>query len=358
MRAFRIAVFEGDGIGPEVMAPARALLQGLAETSGAYAFDWQVLPAGAGHYAATGEALPAASVAAARAADAIFLSAMGLPHIRYPDGTEIMPQVELRMIFDLYAGVRPVRIVPGWPTPLNLPEGRVVDYVLVRESTEGLFHTQGKGVVEADEARETLRITRAVTEKLSRFGFDLARQRARPNRKVTCVDKANAFHAFAFMRGIFDGVAAENPDVAADHAYVDAMALYLVQRPEVWDVMVTENIFGDILSDLGAGLMGGLGMAPSADIGDDHAVFQPCHGTAPDIAGKGLANPVAMILSGAMMLDWLAAKHGVPRMAEDAERLRAAVDRVVAEGRVRTRDIGGTAGTGEMAAAIGAALPG
>lgn len=358
MRIFRIAVFEGDGIGPEVMAPARALLQGLAEASGAYAFDWQVLPAGAGHYAATGEALPAASVAAARVADAIFLSAMGLPHIRYPDGTEIMPQVELRMIFDLYAGVRPVRIVPGWPTPLNLPEGRVVDYVLIRESTEGLFHTQGKGVVEADEARETLRITRAVTEKLSRFGFDLARHRARPNRRVTCVDKANAFRAFAFMRGVFDGVAADNPDVVADHAYVDAMALYLVQRPEVWDVMVTENIFGDILSDLGAGLMGGLGMAPSADIGDDHAVFQPCHGTAPDIAGKGLANPVAMILSGAMMLDWLAARHGVARMAEDAERLRAAVDRVVSGGRVRTRDIGGTAGTGELAAAIGAALSG
>ena len=358
MRAFRIAVFEGDGIGPEVMAPARALLQGLAETSGAYAFDWQTLPAGAGHYAATGEALPAASVEAAGAADAIFLSAMGLPQVRYPDGTEIMPQVELRMIFNLYAGVRPVRIVPGWPTPLNLPAGRSVDYVLIRESTEGLFHTQGKGVVEADEARETLRITRAVSEKLFRFAFGLARQRGRARPRVTCVDKANAFRAFAFFRGIFDGEAAAYPDVAADHAYVDAMALYLVQRPWDWDVMATENIFGDILSDLGAGLMGGLGMAPSADIGDDHAVFQPCHGTAPDIAGKGVANPVAMILSGAMMLDWLAARHGEARLAEDAERLRAAVDRVIAAGRVRTRDIGGNDSTAAMAAAIGAALAG
>jgi 3-isopropylmalate dehydrogenase len=230
-----------------------------------------------------------------------------------------------------------------------------VDYVLVRESTEGLFHTQGKGVVEADEARETLRITRAVTEKLSRFGFELARQRARPNRKVTCVDKANAFRAFAFMRGIFDGVAAENPDVAADHAYVDAMALYLVQRPEVWDVMVTENIFGDILSDLGAGLMGGLGMAPSADIGDDHAVFQPCHGTAPDIAGKGLANPIALLMSGVMMLNHLADSRGDADARSAADRIKHAYDAALESGH-KTRDLGGELGTREFSDAVIARL--
>ncbi|MEO0665478.1 MAG: isocitrate/isopropylmalate family dehydrogenase, partial [Pseudomonadota bacterium] len=169
-------------------------------------------------------------------------------------------------------------------------------------------------------------------------------------------DKANVFRAFAFFRGIFDEIAAQHPDLAADYGYVDAVSLWMVSQPERFDVMVTENMFGDILSDLGAGLMGGLGMAPSADIGDDHAVFQPCHGTAPDIAGKGLANPMAMILSGAMMLDWLGQTRNVPAMIEDARRLQAAVDAVVAEGQVLTRDLGGTAGTEDVVRAVEAAI--
>jgi 3-isopropylmalate dehydrogenase len=174
--------------------------------------------------------------------------------------------------------------------------------------------------------------------------------------RVTCIDKANVFRAFAFFREIFDETAARHPDLQASHAYVDAAALWMVERPWIFDVMVTENMFGDILSDLGAGLMGGLGMAPSADLGDDHGVFQPCHGTAPDIAGQGLANPVAMILSAAMMLDWLAERHAMPVLAQEAARLEAAVDRVLAQGRVRTADMGGSDGTAAMARAIGDAL--
>ncbi len=242
---------------------------------------------------------------------------------------------------------------------MTLPPGREIDFVLIRESTEGLFYTQGRGEVRQDEARETLRITRDISEKLFRFAFGLARERKVAGRgpgRVTSVDKANVFRAFAFFREIFDAEAARHPDLSADHAYVDATALWMVLKPWDFDVLVTENMFGDILSDLGAGLMGGLGLAPSADIGLENAVFQPCHGSAPDIAGQGIANPMAMILSAAMMLEWLGLRHAAPALVRDGARLRAGVEAVLAEGRVLTRDLGGRAGTDEAAQAVIAAL--
>lgn len=359
-KTFKIAVFDGDGIGPEIMHPTVALLKTLAAASTDYDFVFETVPAGAAHYAKHGESLPAASLAMARTADAILLSAMGLPSVRYEDGTEISPQIEIRKALNLYAGVRPVRIVPGQPTPLALRGKEPVDFVLIRESTEGLFHSQGTRDVREDaEAYETLKITRDTSEKLFRFAFKLAQSRkaaGRGNGRVTCVDKANVFAAFAFFRKIFDEEAARHPDLTSDHAYVDATALWMVEKPWAFDVMVTENMFGDILSDLGAGLMGGLGLAPSADIGDDHAVFQPCHGSAPDIAGDGIANPFAMILSAAMMLDWLGAAHGVDAMARDGVRLREAVEAAITDRNDVTRDLGGTASTAEAAAAIAARL--
>lgn len=354
-QTFTIAVFSGDGIGPEITRPTVDLLLGLAAQSGAYGLSMQDVAAGAAHYAKTGQGLPTESMATARAADAILLSAMGLPNVRYPDGTEISPQIVLRKELDLFAGVRPVTIRPGYPTPLKLRPDQTVDFVLIRESTEGLFYSQGKGEVEQDEARETLRITRETSEKLFRFAFDLAKARKSAGRgpgRVTCVDKANVFRAFAFFRALFDKEAARHPDLTADHAYVDATALWMVQKPQTFDVLVTENMFGDILSDLGAGLMGGLGIAPSADIGLEHAVFQPCHGSAPDIAGQGVANPMAMMLSAALMLDWLGEKHGCPQARNDATRLREAVDSVIADGKVLTRDLGGSHGTDDVAQAI------
>ena len=354
-----IAVFNGDGIGPEIMAPTLAILEKLAATSGEYELAFNIVPAGAAHYAETGESLPATSLEAARTADAILLSAMGLPSVRYPDGTEISPQIDLRKAFNLFAGVRPVRAVAGPLTPLKIPDDKVIDFVLIRESTEGLFHTQGTGKVTEDAAEETLRITRAVSEDLFRFAFSLAADRKAQGRgpgRVTCVDKANVFRAFAFFRALFDAEAKNHPDLKADHAYVDATALWMVQKPWDFDVMVTENMFGDILSDLGAGLMGGLGVAPSADIGLHQAVFQPCHGSAPDIAGQGKANPFAMFLSGAMMLEWLGLKHEMPAMVADGARLRRAVDTVIAQGDVLTGDLGGTATTEAAGNAVLAAL--
>ncbi|MDX5382011.1 MAG: isocitrate/isopropylmalate dehydrogenase family protein [Rhodobacterales bacterium] len=354
-KTFSIAVFRGDGIGPEIMEPTLKILDRMARASNSYDLQFIDAPAGAAHYARTGESLPESSMATARAADAILLSAMGLPDVRYADGTEISPQIDLRKALSLFAGVRPVRVRAGQNSPLKLPPNREIDFVLIRESTEGLFHTQGRGEVTKDEARETLLITRDISEKLFRFAFDLARSRQAAGRgqgRVTCVDKANVFRAFAFFREIFDAEASRHPDLTSDHAYVDATALWMIQKPWEFDVLVTENMFGDILSDLGAGLMGGLGLAPSADIGLDHAVFQPCHGSAPDIAGKGLANPLAMILSAGMMLDWLGIKHDHAAMCRDGARLREAVEHVIARGEVLTRDIGGNANTAAAANAV------
>ena len=355
MPDFRVAVFEGDGIGPEIMAPTLEVLKLVEGSQSDYTLSYEVAPAGAKHYMETGDALPKSSLALAQECDAILLSAMGLPDVRYPDGTEITPQIELRIAFDLFAGVRPVIVRNDDFSPLTLPDGKTIDFVLIRESTEGLFHSMGDGEVTHDRARETLQITRKTSEKLFDFAFALAKQRKSTGQgvgQVTCVDKANVFRAFAFFRDVFNERAKLHPEIMTDYAYVDAMALWMVQKPWTYDVLVTENMFGDILSDLGAGLMGGLGLAPSADVGENHAVFQPCHGSAPDIAGKGIANPFAMILSAAMMLEWLGHRHGISQMNADATRIQKAVEAVLAEGIAVTGDIGGKASTQEAANAV------
>ena len=354
----RIAVFDGDGIGKEITEPCLMLMNKALNRVGGISASFTTLPAGADHYAATGNALPQASLDEAGKSDAILLSCMGDPAVRYPDGTEITPQIDLRFHFDLYAGVRPVRSVPGYPGPLADPRGQQLNFVLIRESTEGLFASMKKGVVTEDEARDTQVITRAGCKRVFDYAFKLARIRKKHGQegRVTCIDKANVFRSFAFFREVFDECAAAFPDIAHDHGYVDAMALNFVKRPWDYDVMVTENMFGDILSDLGAGLMGGLGMAPSADVGDRHAVFQPCHGTAPDIAGQGRANPTAMFLSGAMMLDWLGTEHGEVSLVKAGSLLTRAVDTAFGSGGLQTFELGGGHGTTEVTAAVANAI--
>ena len=356
---FRIATLPGDGIGPEVVTPTVTLLETVAAGIGGFKLEFIPLEAGAAHYEQTGVSIPDEALDIAREADAILLGAMGMPHIRYTDGTEIAPQLELREKLDLYAGVRPIRTIKGLPTPLRDPRADTLDIVLVRESTEGLFKSRGNVQMIGDEvARDTLEITRSTSERLFRFAFELAEKRKRAGKKgqVTCVDKANVLGSFAFFRKIFDETARRYSDIEATHAYVDAVGLWMVKQPWVFDVLVTENMFGDILSDVGAGLMGGMGMAPSADIGDEHAVFQPCHGSAPDIVGEGKANPVATILSGAMMLEWLADEHGNEHCRQAGRLLSSAVDAAFADGNLVPYELGGNAGTASIAGAIDAAL--
>ena len=301
--------------------------------------------------------MPDITIRLCEEADAILLGACGLPSVRYPDNTEIAPQVELRFHFDLYAGVRPARLIPGVPSPIVGADQRGIDLVVIRESTEGLFASMGKGVVTDTEARETLVITRKTSERLFDFSFRLAERRkarGRPRRADLRRQGERVPGLRVLPRDVRRGRQAPSRRQGGP-VYVDACSALLVKRPWDFDVMVTENMFGDILSDLTAGLIGGMGMAPSADIGDRHAVFQPCHGTAPDIMGQGKANPTAMILSAAMMLDWLADKHGLESAAEAGERIERAVDKAYADG-IKPMEFGGSNGTADIAKAVLAAL--
>lgn len=352
---FHIAVLEGDGIGPEITAPCLELLTAAREKAGGFELRFEPLPAGAKAYLDTGSALPEDTLERAKRADAILLAAMGLPDIRYPDGTELVPQIELREKLQLFAGVRPIRSVPGAPAPLADERGRRLDFVIIRESTEGLFAARENGRIENGEtAKDTMVITRKACERLFDFSFAYARQRRADGKNglLTCVDKANVLPSMAFFRKIFGERAKNHPDVETDYAYVDAAALNMARKPWTFGVMVMENMYGDILSDLGAGLIGGMGMAPSADIGADHAVFQPSHGSAPDIAGKGLANPTAMILSGALMLDWLGRRSGNASARRAGALIETAVDRAFAAGGLVSCEFGGTSGTREIADAV------
>ncbi|MFO0908516.1 MAG: isocitrate/isopropylmalate dehydrogenase family protein [Isosphaeraceae bacterium] len=351
MKTYRIAVVGGDGIGPEVTACAVEAMRAACRIVGGFGLEFDEVAAGANLYRETGDALPPASLETCRAADAILLGACGLPDVRYPDGTEIAPQVALRSALDLYAGIRPARRIKGAPSPLA--GDPAIDLVVVRESTEGLFASRGAGIVLGDlVASDTQVITRRGTERVVKAAFELARARRRPTPRVTCVDKANILRSFAFFRKVFDSVAVKYPDVTADHLYVDAAAMALVRDPGQFDVLVTENLLGDILSDLAAGLVGGLGVAPSADIGDRHAVFQPCHGTAPDLAGRNVANPVAAILSGAMLLEYLADHRHDPAPHAAARRIESAVELALASPEGRTADLGGQASLREAAEAV------
>ncbi len=351
-RTFLIAVLPGDGIGVEVTAEAVRVLRKVESMFASFGFRLEEHPAGARHYLEQGTDMPESTWDICRRADAIFLGAMGLPDVRRADGTEIAPQLDLRVQLDLYAGVRPVVLFHETHSPLEGVTAGEIDFVLIRESTEGLVASRGCGVQVGDEvAIDQLVVTRRSTSRTVRFARELALERG-DSPRLTCVDKSNVFRSYAFFRRVFDEVLAEDSRVDGEHVYIDAMALFLVQKPQVFDVVVTENMFGDILSDLGAGLVGGMGMAPSADIGDHHAVFQPAHGSAPDIAGRGIANPVAAVLSVAMMLDHLAKKHGESDLTRASQSIRAAVHSLFAEFPRTTPDLGGSMSCSDVGAAI------
>ena len=339
--SYKITLLPGDGIGPDVTLAAVDVLEACSRIFPGLAFSFKEYPVGAGEYLRSGTPLPEESFAACREADAVLLGAMGLPSVRWENGKEMTPQIDLRERLDLYAGLRPIKLYHPDDSPLKGygGDGKPIDFVLVRESTEGLFSAR---LSEADpggmESRDIMRITRHGAERICRTAFELASRR---RRKCTLVDKANVLPSMVFFRNIFDEVGAAFPDVEQEHVYVDAMALFMIRKPEAFDVIVTENMFGDILSDLAAGIVGGMGMAPSADIGDGCGIFQPSHGSAPDIAGRNIANPVATILSAAMMLEWLSEK-------EAAAAIESAVARVLADPANRTPDMGGRLSTSDL----------
>lgn len=350
-----ISVVRGDGIGVDVTDATLAVIEAAAARAGALMPRQRNVIAGARYYQDTGQEIEPGGFDAIAGTDAILLGAIGLPAVRRPDGTEIAPHLTLRDVHGLYAGVRPVRAFPNAPQRLADPRAAALDLVILRESTEGLFYSaavHGRAERIGDsEVRDTLRITRATSEKLFHFGFKLAErrrdQKGRPG-KITCVDKANVFESMAFFRKIFDEVRPDYPDIEVGYNYVDAMALDLVRQPWAFDVLVMENMFGDILSDLGGGLVGGMGMAACGEYGSDIALFQPAHGSAPDIMGQDKANPLAAVLSGALLLDYLGEKAGDNKYCTAGALIDAAVETGFAAGDIRPMEFGGDMGTRDV----------
>lgn len=352
-KSLKIAVLPGDGIGPEVVHEAIRVLKAVEKKLGTFEFDCQYQDTSVDRYRRTGVAMTEESYNDCKVADAIFLGAMGIPEVRLPDGTEVQPEIVLRLRFalDLYAGIRPVKYYEGVTS--RIMDSRI-DYVIMRENTEGLYSARGGGNILHDEiATDTMVITRTGTAKIVRASAKIARARALAQGrrgKITCVDKSNVLRSYAFFRKVFDEAMDEFPNLDRDYAYVDAMMINMVLWPERYDVIVVENMFGDIISDLGPATIGGMGMAPSADVGDKHGMFQPSHGSAPTIAGKGIANPIATILSGAMMLEWLDERHPNLMLKNAAAMIDRAVTKFVRKKEGLTTDIGGsgtTSGVGD-----------
>ena len=355
---FNIATFKGDGIGPDVINSAIEIIEKASNAVGGLNFEWNFIKAGAAYYKETGKDLEDDGEKKAEQSDAIFLGAIGLPSIRKDDGTEIAPHLRFREVFNLYAGVRPVKAYKNTPQRLSNKNAEKIDLVVLRECTEGLFYTAAvhnrNKIANNNEVEDIMRITRNTTTRLHNFAFKLAEKRKQKGKigKVTCVDKANVFKSQALFRKIFNEIKDDFPNIEADTCYVDAMALNLIRQPWEYDVMVMENIFGDILSDLGGGLVGGMGMASCGEIGDNHGLFQPAHGSAPDIMGKNKANPLATILSGSMMLEYLADKKDCSQANEAALIIENAIEEGFNKNLLRPFEFGGDMSTTEITSQI------
>ncbi|MDH3307683.1 MAG: isocitrate/isopropylmalate dehydrogenase family protein [Acidimicrobiia bacterium] len=346
VRSYQVVVIRGDGIGPELIDAAMLVLDAVSRKHGGFELVFSEHEAGAGLFRKEGVSLRLETVAAVKEADALFKAPVGLPDVRNADGTEAGLLGGLRVGLDTYANVRPVRLLPGIDAPIKAEPGSI-DYVIVRENTEGLYLSRGKGVGTSEVMTDTMLISRKGTERIARFAFELARSRTGApedrRRRVTCVDKANVLSSFAFFRQIFDEVGADYPDIEQEHLYADAAAQALVQDPGHYDVLVMENLLGDILSDLGGATVGGIGLCCSANVGDEHAYFEPIHGSAPTLAGLDQANPISQILTAAMMLEHLGEVAA-------AESIRRAVDAVLGDG-VVVLDASGRPSGGTTAAA-------
>src|SRR5689334_9361125 len=349
MKTIRIAVIACDGVGKEVVPQGKRALEKIGkkyDVEFAFQdFDW-----GSEHYFRWGKMTPSGALDLLQPCDAIFLGAIGHPEI--PDHTTLNGLLlPIRRAFDQYANVRPAYLYPGVKSPLARPQGGEIDFVVVRENTEGEYAQVGGFVYQyqpEEVAIQTSVFTRRGIERIVRFAFELAVKRNKKKR-VTSVTKSNAQgYSMVLWDRVFEEVASQFPDVETESLLVDAAAMNFIRRPESFDVVVGSNLFCDILSDISAILVGSMGLAASANLDPTRrfpSMFEPVHGSAPDIAGKGIVNPLATILSAAMMLEHLG-------MAQAAGEVEAAVAAVLAEGKVRTPDLGGAGSTEEVTNAV------
>ncbi len=349
----KIGILLGDDIGHEVVPECVKVMKTAAARTG-LAIDWQPLPIGKHGHEQHGNTLPESTEAALRKLDGWIMGPIG--HAAYPrnDPTWVMPPV--RKKFELFAALRPSR---SYPSIKSIHEN--VDIAFVRELTEGMLYSETviAGAPEFrpnDDITVAMRvITRKGSNRVAREAFEIARTRKR--KKVTAAHKEPVYRlACGMFAEECRKVAKEYPDISFEEAMIDTISMKLVMAPQQYDVVVTTNQFGDILSDIGAGLVGGLGLAPGLCIGERQAMAQATHGSAPDIAGRGLANPYAMIMSGQMLLAWLGRKHKEPKATAAADKMLAAVDKIVTEAKYVTKDLGGNASTQAMGEAIAAAV--
>lgn len=341
MRTYRLVAIPGDNIGPEILESSLRVLEAVQGAEGNFALKIEKHDAGAFYYQRHGVRISEETLEACRRADGVLKAPVGDPSIRTPEGTEagLLGGV-LRIGLDTYANIRPVRLWAGLTSALRNFEPGQIDYVVIRENTEGLYVSRDKGVGNRHAVADTLLMTRPGVERVCRFAFEFTHKRGRGApadgvKRVTCVEKSNVLKSYAFFRDIFWEVAAGYPDIQAETLHSDACAQALILQPGRFNVLVMENFLGDLLSDLGAATVGGLGMCPSGNIGEEHSYFEPVHGSAPDIAGKGVANPLSQILSAAMLLE---------HMGEDAaaRRVERAVWEALKENSVRLDERGRT----------------
>jgi len=371
---YRIAAVPGDGIGPEIVTAARKVLDAVADMHG-FSIDWFDCPIGAEHYLKTGELLSDDMIKSLTKCRAILLGALGDPRVK-PGILEKGILLKMRFVFDQYVNLRPVRFLPGVDVPISTKGRENLELYFVRENTEDFYVGLGRRftgnsdrtTIELERSKYNLRfdietsmrneaeaayqigvITRGGAERVIRYAFELAKRKGKT--KVTCVDKANVLtEMYGLWRDVFAKIAKDYPSIEADYGFVDAVAMTMVKAPERYQVLVTPNLFGDILTDLGAGIQGSLGLSPGGNINPEGiSMYEPIHGSAPKYAGKGIANPIATILAGQMMLEDIGEKKA-------AAHLESAVLKVLAERKVRTPDLGGKASTMDMANAIIGAL--
>jgi 3-isopropylmalate dehydrogenase len=367
---YSLVVLPGDGTGPEVIREGLKVLGALGENEQT-SFAITEHPGGARYYQETGREIEPEALAAARSADAILLGAVGWPGVSLPNGdiAGAALVLGLRQTLDLYANVRPCRLYPGVLHRISGEFRQVwnpekVDMVIIRENTEGLYAPLRGRLRRADETEltvDTRVITRKGAERVIRYAFDLARSRSRGapedgRKRVTCIDKSNVLEGCRFFRETYDRLSAGYPEVERDYAYVDAFTQWLVRNPEHYNVAVTTNMMGDIVTDLASVLQGGMGFAAGGNIGAEHAMFEPVHGSAPKYAGRNVTNPFATFFAVEMMVRWVADRHGDDGLRRMADRLERAVARVLRAGTARTYDQGGSVTTSEAGDAVAAAV--
>ncbi|MDP6742862.1 MAG: isocitrate/isopropylmalate dehydrogenase family protein [Candidatus Thalassarchaeaceae archaeon] len=386
MATYRLTILPGDGTGPEVIKEAEKLLDCIQNHTD-LKFDRTIIPCGGQYWLDTGDEWPPGSFEHCRDhSDAILLGAIGWPGANLPNGDLAGGQVilGLRSGLNLYANVRPIKLFNGVKHKIHSEFSQVwnpdkVDILVLRENTEGLYHSllrrsalraQGKDMpevngmtfdgIEGEVAWDVRPISKNGTEKLIRLGFEYARRRnGAPNdgvSSVTCVDKSNVTRGCQLFRRVFHEIGKEYSDIKRDEAYIDAFTMWMVRNPEWFDVVVTSNMFGDILTDLGSVLQGGMGMAASANIGDNHALFEPVHGSSPKHAGKGEVNPIATLNSVQMMVEWLGLRHDDTEALEVSRSIEQAISEHISDGTCLTYDLGGTASTSEVGSGVAARL--